>query len=70
MVLLLVALSASAANPPPVTVRQGARASITILRPYRASPETWNPLVHANQREVLRAQGDGGVVRLRLTEFE
>lgn len=70
MVLFLAALSAAAANPPPVTVRQGARASITILRPYRASSQTWNPLVHANQREAARTEADGRVVRLRLTEFE
>jgi hypothetical protein len=69
MVLLLAALAA-AATAPAVTVREHARASITILQAYRATPQTWNPGARPNQREVVRRQPDGVEVRIRLTEFE
>ena len=70
MVLLLAALSAAAAGPPPVRAGQLARASITILRPHRASAETWSPAARPNQREIVKEEPDGRQVRLRLTEFE
>jgi len=70
MVLLLAALSAAAAGPPPVKVEQRARASITIVRPYRASPKSWNPALSPNQREIVKKEPGGAEVRLRLTEFE
>jgi len=70
MVLLFAALSAAAASPPPVRAEQRARASITILRPHRASSHTWDPISRPNQREIVRKAPDGGEVRLRLTEFE
>jgi len=70
MVLLSAAVAAALATPPAVTVRERARASVTVLQPFRASPQTWNPTARPNQREVVRRQADGMEVRLRLTEFE
>jgi hypothetical protein len=70
MVLLLAIFSAAAASPPPARVERSARVSITILRPHRATPETWNPSARPNQREIVKKELDGGEVRLRLTEFE
>jgi hypothetical protein len=70
MVLLLAALSAAAASPPPVRVERSARASVTIVRPYRASPKSWSPGSSPNQREIVKKEPDGAEVRLRLTEFE
>ena len=70
MVLVLVALSAAAASPPPARAAQSARASITILQPHRASPQTWAPAARPNQREIKKKEADGEEVRLRLTEFQ
>jgi hypothetical protein len=70
MVLLLAMVSAAAASPPPVKVAMRARASIVILRPHRASAETWSPASNANQREVIRSERDGRETKIRLTEYE
>lgn len=70
MVFLLAALSAAAANPPPLRAGQRARASITILQSHRASPETWRPASRPDQREIVRMERDGEQVQLRLTEFQ
>lgn len=70
MVLVLAILSAVAASPPPVRVEERARASVTIVRPHRASSESWNPAGRPNQREIDKQEPDGRRVRLRLTEFE
>jgi len=69
MLLLLLALSAAPANPSPVKVEQRARASVTILRAHRASPQTWKPAVRPDQREIRKKEVDGEESRLRLTEF-
>jgi hypothetical protein len=70
MAFLPAALAAALATAPAAPVRERARASITILQPYRASPQTWNPGARPSQREVVRREADGVEVRLRLTEFE
>jgi hypothetical protein len=71
MDFLLVALwAAAAASPPPTRAVQQARVTIVILQPHHASAQTWSPLSSPNQREVVKAEPDGNVVRLRLTEFE
>ena len=70
MVLFFAAISAAAAGPPPVRVERTARASVTIMRPHPASPETWDPAMRPNQREILKREPAGADVRLRLTEFE
>lgn len=70
MVLLLAILSAASASPPPVRVEQRARASVTIVRPHRASSDSWNPVDRPNQREIVKKEPDGSAVRIRLTEFE
>ena len=68
--LLLAAISAAAASPPPARAEAQARASITILQPHRATPETWDPKTRPNQREIVRQERDGSQVRIRLTEYE
>lgn len=70
MLLQFLALSAASASPPPVKVEQRARASVTILRAHRASPQTWDPTARPNQREIMKKEADGEKVRLRLTEFQ
>lgn len=70
MVLVFAAIAAAATNPPPPRVGQSARASIMVLRPHRASAETWEPLSRPNQREIVKREADGSQQRLRLTEFE
>ena len=69
MVFLLV-LSAAAVSSLSVNVGARARASITILNAYRASPQSWDPATRRNQREVKWKYLDGVEARLRLTEFE
>lgn len=70
MVLLLAMVSAAAASPPPVKAVRQARVSIVILRPHRASADTWNPASTPNQREVVRSEPGGRETRIRLTEYE
>lgn len=70
MDFLLAAFAAATASPPPMKVEQRARASVTILRSYRASPQGWDPALRPNQREIITRENDGTEVRLRLTEFE
>ena len=66
-----LALLLSAAHaPPPQKVEAMATARIMILRPHRASPETWDPATKRHQKEIVRKERDGSSVRLRLTEFE
>lgn len=66
---LALFLSAAASSPPPkIAVRAEAR--ITILRPHRASAESWEPAARRNQREIVKKEKDGSKTRLRLTEFE
>ncbi|HET9398778.1 MAG TPA: hypothetical protein VFO45_08175 [Sphingomicrobium sp.] len=68
--LLAAIWAAASASPPPTRVVQQARATIVVLQPYQASVRTWDPVSSPNQREVLKIEPDGKVVRLRLTEFE
>ena len=70
MLLLFLTLSAAAAKPVPVKVVQRVRASVTILRAHRASPQTWDPAIRSDQREIRKKEADGEEVRLRLTEFQ
>lgn len=67
----LLALVLSAANgPPPARVEHRAQVQIRVLRPHRASAESWDPAGNPSQKEVIRKEKDGSPVRLRLTEFE
>ena len=70
MALLLALLLFAGDRRPPDKVDARAHAKITILRPYNASPESWDPGARPNQREIVRTDEDGSAVRLRLTEFE
>lgn len=70
MALLLAFLLSASGNPAPVKVELHARAKVTILRPHKASPETWEPAINRSQKEIIRKEKDGSSVRLRLTEFE
>ena len=67
--LLALFLSASG-SPPPVKAELRARASVTILRAHRASPNSWGPAAHRNQKEIVTREKDGTPILLRLTEFE
>lgn len=68
---LTLFLSAAGSTPPyKVAAQAQAQARITILRAYKASPESWDPAAKRNQREIVRRERDGSTVRLRLTEFE
>ena len=51
-------------------VEQRARASVTIIRPHRASSSSWNPTTRRDQKEIVKKEPDGRSVLLRLTEFE
>lgn len=70
MLILLAALVAATAGPPPAKAEQRARASVTIARPHLASPKTWSPATRSDQREMIKKEADGVEVRLRLTEFQ
>lgn len=67
--LLALLLSAANASPPPKAMAQ-AQARITILRPHKASAESWEPDARRDQRETIKKEKDGSQIRLRLTEFE
>lgn len=68
--VLVLALIAAVASPPPVKAVESARVSIRVVRPHRASAETWNPAARSDQREVIKQEPDGTRQRLLLTEFE
>lgn len=70
MDFLLALLLSTSSNPTPGKVEPRARATVTILRPHKASPETWDPISNRTQKEVIRKEKDGSSIRLRLTEFE
>lgn len=70
MHLPLALLLAASIGSIPVKPSNQARAAVTILRPYVASPQSWEPRSKPNQREVVIREKDGRQTRLRLTEFE
>ena len=67
---MLALLLSAAHSPAPAKVELSARVQIRVLRAHKASPETWDPAGKPGQKEVIRKEKDGSVVRLRLTEFE
>ena len=70
MVVLYCILLSAADVPAPPKAEQRARASVTIVRPHRASAESWDPSARRDQKEIVKRDRDGTIIRLRLTEFE
>lgn len=70
MVFIYSTLLSVAGGPLPPKVEQRARVSVTIIQAYRASSNSWDPAARRNQKEVVKREGDGTPVLLRLTEFE
>jgi hypothetical protein len=70
MVVLYCALLLAAGEPVPPRAVQRATMSVTILRPHRASAESWDPLARRDQKEIVKKERDGTTILLRLTEFE
>lgn len=66
--LLAIWLAATSSQPNKATVQ--AQARISVLQPYKASAESWNPKGRPNQREIVKKEKDGSYTRIRLTEFE
>lgn len=69
-VLALFLSAATGAPPSKAVVQAQAQASIVILRPHKASAESWEPGARRDQRETVKKEKDGSEIRLRLTEFE
>lgn len=70
MAPLLALLLSIADSSVPNKVTGQAEARILILRPHKASRESWDPAARPNQREIVKKEKDGSQNRLRLTEFE
>ena len=70
MDLFLALFLSAAASPPRPQIVARAEARVIILRPHKASAESWAPETRRDQREIVKKEKDGTRIRLRLTEFE
>ncbi|HEU5482849.1 MAG TPA: hypothetical protein VFU80_07160 [Sphingomicrobium sp.] len=66
--MLLLVAAVAIADPSPPRLAAQARASVRIERPVKVNRKEWERLPQSSRREVIRRDGRGRPILLRLVE--